>query len=736
MDERRIVVTAPAEIAAIVAGIHRDPFAFLGMHHVGRTLVVRAFLPHVQRVGVVDERSGELVADLACDDPAGFFSGALPPERELRFPYRLRIETETHTRDIDDPYRFGPVLQELDVYLLGEGTHLRPYEKLGAHRMTMEGVDGTSFAVWAPNARRASIVGDFNDWDGRRHPMRLRVECGVWEIFLPGVGDGAAYKFELIGPSAELLALKSDPYAFRTEHPPASASVVATVETSPRAGMEWFERRAAAARRDAPISIYEVHLGSWKRKPEEENRYLTYYELADDLIPYAKWMGYSHIELLPIAEYPFDGSWGYQPIALFAPTSRFGDPDGFRAFVDRAHAEGIGVLADWVPAHFITDSHGLGNFDGTHLYEHADPRQGYHPDWNTLIYNYGRREVANFLRSSALFWFDKYNIDGLRVDAVASMLYLDYSRKPGEWIPNHYGGNENLAAIDFLRRLNEIVYAEESGALMVAEESTAWPMVSMPTYLGGLGFGYKWNMGWMHDTLAFLRVDPLYRKYHLSNLSFGLLYAYSENYILPLSHDEVVHGKGALVAKMPGDRWQRFANLRLLYALMYAHPGKKLLFMGGEFGQEREWNHDQSLDWHLTNDPLHAGVQTLVRDLNRILRSTPALYELDADPAGFEWIDFNDHESTVVSFARRSRDGTPLIAVFNCTPVVREGYRIGVPFHGVYHEILNTDAGTYGGSNVGNLGSVIALRYPAHGREHSIVLTLPPLGAVFFTPAS
>ena len=731
-----MVVAPPAEIAAIIAGIHRDPFSFLGMHHVGRTLVVRAFLPHAERVGVIDARSGAFVIDLGCDDPAGFFSGTLPVELELRFPYRLRIETGTHSHDIDDPYRFGPVLQELDVYLLGEGTHLRPYEKLGAHHMTMDGVAGTSFAVWAPNARRASVVGDFNDWDGRRHPMRLRVECGVWEIFLPGVSDGAAYKFELIGPNAELLPLKSDPYAFRTEHPPASASVVATVDTSPRAGMEWFEHRSAAARRDAPISIYEVHLGSWKRKPEEDHRYLTYYELADDLIPYVKWMGYTHIELLPIAEYPFDGSWGYQPIALFSPTSRFGDPDGFRAFVDRAHAEGIGVLADWVPAHFITDGHGLGSFDGTHLYEHADPRQGYHPDWNTFIYNYGRREVANFLRSNALFWFDKYNIDGLRVDAVASMLYLDYSRKAGEWIPNHYGGNENLAAIDFLRRLNEIVFAEEPAALMVAEESTAWPMVSMPTYVGGLGFGYKWNMGWMHDTLEFFRNDPVYRKYHLSNLSFGLLYAFSENYILQLSHDEVVHGKGALVAKMPGDRWQRFANLRLLYAMMYAHPGKKLLFMGGEIGQEREWDFNQSLDWHLTNDPLHSGVQTLVRDLNRILRSIPALYELDTDPAGFQWIDFNDHENTVVSFMRRGRDGTPLIAVFNCTPVVREGYRIGVPFHGVYHEVLNTDAGIYGGSNVGNLGSAIALRSPAHGQEHSITLTLPPLGALFLIPAS
>jgi 1,4-alpha-glucan branching enzyme len=726
--------TAPGEVAAIVAGTHRDPFAVLGMHETDQGLVVRAFIPGARRMWVVEARSGDALAELLCEDAAGFFAARLPGRR--RFPYRLRVQTDGGTGELEDPYRFGPVLGEFDVHLLAEGTHLRPYESLGAHCITLEGVRGTAFAVWAPNAKRVSVVGDFNAWDGRRHPMRFRVECGVWEIFLPGIGEGATYKYEILGADGTLLPLKADPYAFRAEPPPATASIVAVIERSSRAGVGWFERRAEAGRRDAPITIYEVHLGSWKRKPEEHRRYLGYDELADDLIPYARWMGYTHIELLPIAEYPFDGSWGYQPIALFAPTSRFGDPSGFRAFVDRAHAEGIGIICDWVPAHFITDAHGLGYFDGTHLYEHADPRQGFHPDWNTFIYNYGRREVANFLRSSALFWLDVYNVDGLRVDAVASMLYLDYSRKEGEWIPNVYGGNENLAAIAFLRRLNEVVYAEEPTAFTVAEESTAWPMVSAPTHAGGLGFGYKWNMGWMHDTLEFMRHDPIHRKYHLSKLSFGLLYAFSENYILPLSHDEVVHGKGSLLGKMPGDRRQRFANLRLLYALMYAHPGKKLLFMGGEFGQEREWDHDRSLDWHLLGDPSHAGIQTLVRDLNRVYRSTPALYELDAEPAGFEWIDFSDCENTVVSFIRRSRDGTPVVAAFNFTPVVREGYRLGVPCAGLYRELINTDSALYGGSNIGNGGSVLAQETPSHGRTYSLTLTLPPLGALYLTPAA
>jgi 1,4-alpha-glucan branching enzyme len=583
------------------------------------------------------------------------------------------------------------------------------------------------FAVWAPNARSIAVVGDFNSWDGRRNPMRRLGESGIWETFVPGAAAGALYKYELHDQHGHLLPLKADPYAFAAEHRPATASIVTELPARrpPEAG------RTARNALDAPIAIYEVHLGSWRRRGD--GAFLSYGELADQLLAYVRDMGFTHVELMPVTEHPFDGSWGYQPTGMFAPTSRFGTPQDFLAFVERCHAEGVGVILDWVPGHFPSDPHGLALFDGTHLYEHADPRQGRHQDWGTLIYNFGRAEVRSFLISSALFWIDRYGVDALRVDAVASMLYLDYSRKPGEWIPNAHGGNENLEAIDFLRRMNELVHAEGRAAGSIAEESTAWPMVSRPTYLGGLGFTYKWNLGWMHDTLDYMSHDPVHRRYHHDKLTFGLIYAFNENFVLPLSHDEVVHGKGSLLGRMKGDRWQRFANLRAYFGFMYAHPGKKLLFMGSELAQEREWNHDQSLDWHLLDDLLHRGVQTLVRDLNRLYRATPALHALDCEPRGFEWIDGGNVEQSVYAFLRRGRqDSETVVVVCNFTPVPRPGYRIGVPHPGAYVEWLNTDAEVYGGSNVGNFGRVVAEDVPAHGRAHSISIWLPPLATVVF----
>jgi 1,4-alpha-glucan branching enzyme len=621
-----------------------------------------------------------------------------------------------------DPNSFG----DLDAHLMREGTHPRLFDKLGAHVLP----DGsTRFAVWAPNATRVSVVGDFNQWDGRRHPMRKRVEAGIWELFIPAIPDGAHYKFELLGADGNLLPLKTDPVGFRQELRPGTASRVAGLVRHDWHDGAWMAERHARQATDAPISIYEVHLGSWRRN--ERGGYLTYRELAEQLVPYAADLGFTHIEVLPVTEYPFDGSWGYQPISLFAPTARFGAPDDFRAFVDACHRAGLGLLLDWVPGHFPTDAHGLGRFDGTALYEHADPRQGMHRDWDTLIYNYGRREVSNFLLSSALYWLREFHIDGIRVDAVASMLYLDYSRKQGEWIPNAYGGRENLDAIAFIRRMNELVFGEGTGATTAAEESTAWPMVSRPVYVGGLGFGYKWNMGWMHDTLDYMSLDPIYRKYHHNDLTFGLLYAFHENFILPLSHDEVVHGKGSLLGKMSGDRWQKFANLRAYFAFMWTHPGKKLLFMGGEFGQEREWNHDWGLDWGSLADPLHAGVQLLVRDLNRLYRATAALHQLDCDPGGFAWLDANNANDSVLSYIRRGRDSKELaVIVCNFTPVPRHDYRIGVPRPGRYLERINTDAGVYGGSGVGNAGAVETEPHPMHGHGQSLRLQLPPLGVL------
>ncbi len=722
-------------VEKIIAATHSDPFGFLGMHEeAGKGLVVRAFLPEAATVHVIHAKDGSVAAELPRIHEAGFFVGPVAKKGSF-FPYRLRVETAAGTREIEDPYRFPPILGEMDVYLIAEGKHLRLDEKLGARPMTIEGVAGAGFAVWAPNAARVSVVGDFNGWDGRRHPMRFRAECGVWEIFLPGIGEDALYKYEIASKDGKLMALKVDPFAFFCEQAPGTAALVYDLSRYWWDDGAWMKTRGATLTRDAPVSIYEVHLGSWRRGAEAGRRYLTYQELADTLIPYVKDMGFTHIELLPISEHPFDGSWGYQPLGLFAPTSRFGRPDDFRNFVDRCHKAGIGVINDWVPGHFPTDPQGLGWFDGTALYEHADPRRGKHQDWGTLVYNYGRYEVADYLLNNALFWLEEYHLDGLRVDAVASMLYLDYSRKPGEWLPNEYGGNENLEAIAFLRRVNEHLYGQFPDTTTIAEESTSWPMVSRPAYLGGLGFGYKWNMGWMHDTLSYLSREPIYRKHHHDQLTFCLVYAFAENFVLPLSHDEVVHGKGSLLGKMPGDHWQKFANLRAYFGFMFTHPGKKLLFMGGEFAQEREWNHDAGLDWHLLDDPLHAGVQGLVRDLNRVYREVPALHRLDCEPAGFEWIDCTDWEKSVIAFLRRGPEPADFaVVVCNFTPVVREGYRIGVPEAGLYRERINTDAAFYGGSGVGNAGAVMADDIACHGRRYSLNLTLPPLATLIFVP--
>ncbi|HET9904814.1 MAG TPA: 1,4-alpha-glucan branching protein GlgB [Xanthobacteraceae bacterium] len=706
---------------AILEGRHADPFAYLGPHEENGVPVVRVFLPDATRVAVL-HRGGE--AELSRIHEHGLFAGAVPG---LDGAYRLRATFSGGTVEIEDPYRFGPVLSDFDLYLLGEGTQLRAFDKLGAHPITMDGVEGVAFAVLAPNARRVSVVGDFNFWDGRRHAMRVRGN-GFWELFVPGARIGDRYKFELVGPDNNLLSLKADPYAFATELRPATASIVLDQSRLvPKA-----HAPAGANALSSPISIYEVHLGSWRRRAEEGGRWLSYRELAEELPAYVADMGFTHVEFLPVSEHPFDGSWGYQPTGLYAPTSRFGTPQEFLELVDACHRAGLAVFIDWVPGHFPDDPHGLAQFDGTALYEHADPRQGKHLDWDTLIYNYGRTEVANFLLSNALFWLERYGVDGLRVDAVASMLYLDYSRPEGGWVPNRHGGRENLEAIDFLRRMNKEVFAFRGEATTVAEESTAWPLVSRPVEMGGLGFGYKWNMGWMHDTLNYISKDPIYRRHHHGDINFGLHYAFSENFVLPLSHDEVVHGKGSILGRMPGDRWQRFANLRAYYGFMFGHPGKKLLFMGGEFAQEREWSHERALDWHLLDDDFHRGVQALVRDLNRLYRSTPALHELDCDALGFEWVVADDIDQSVFVWLRKGRDADALCLVaVNFTPVVRHGYRVRVPCGGYWKEVLNTDAKLYGGSDVGNAGGVTATA--ADGR-FELSLTLPPLAAVFFVP--
>ena len=629
-----------------------------------------------------------------------------------------------------DPYSFGPILGPLDIHLFSEGNHHRIYEKLGAHLTDLGGVKGCAFAVWAPNAQRVSIVGDFNGWDGRVNPMR-KLSGGVWEIFLPGVDEGTHYKFEVRGAHGH-IQLKSDPFAFYNQHGIKTSSLVWDLHRYAWSDEEWMQSRQAKNWQHEPVSIYECHLGSWRTKPEEGDRPLSYRELASVLLDYVVDMGFTHIELMPVAEHPFDGSWGYQVTNYFAPTSRFGNPDEFRYFVDCCHQRGIGVLLDWVPGHFPKDAHGLAEFDGTDLYEHSDPRQGEHADWGTLIFNYGRNEVRNFLVANGLFWLDCYHIDGLRVDAVASMLYLDYSRKAGEWVPNKFGGRENLEAVDFLKEFNTLAYGQFPGIMTVAEESTSWPAVSRPTYVGGLGFGFKWNMGWMNDSLRYMALDPIHRRFHQSDITFSLVYAFSEHFILVLSHDEVVHGKKSLLEKMPGDDWQKFANLRMFLAWMWAHPGKKLIFQGGEFGQRKEWAYNRSLDWHLLGQPLHDGLSRMVQHLNYLYRNEPAFYEIDDSYEGFEWIDFGDADNSVISFVRRSRSGGVLLFIVNATPVVRHGYRMGAPEAGYYEEILNTDAQTYGGSNVGNCGGQQAEAQSWQGRDHSLIVSLPPLAVVGF----
>jgi 1,4-alpha-glucan branching enzyme len=624
-------------------------------------------------------------------------------------------------------------LTDFDQYLWNEGTYLRSYEKFGAHLSEQNGTHGTHFAVWAPNAERVSVIGDFNGWQPGVHWLSPTGTSGIWQGFAPHVGQGALYKYAIESRFNDYRVDKADPYGFATEIRPQTASKVWSLAGYQWNDREWLSRRGRLHALDAPISVYEVHLGSWRRVAAENNRWLNYYELATQLAEYAHDMGFTHVELLPITEHPFDGSWGYQTVGYYAPTSRFGTPQDFMAFVDTLHQRGIGVILDWVPAHFPRDEHGLGYFDGTHLYEHADPRQGLHRDWGTFIFNFGRAEVSNFLLSNALFWLDKYHIDGLRVDAVASMLYLDYSREPGQWTPNRFGGRENLEAIDFLKRLNRHVYGEYPDAMTIAEESTAWPAVSRPTYVGGLGFGYKWDMGWMHDTLRYMAQDPIHRKYHHGLLCFRSVYAFTENYMLPLSHDEVVHGKGSLIGKMPGDEWQKFANLRLLLGYMFVQPGKKLLFMGGEIGQWSEWNHDASVDWHLLEQPRNAGLARWVRDLNTFYRGQSPLHELDCEPAGFSWIDCNDAENSVVSFIRAGRQpGDEMAVVLNFTPIPRHNYRLGVPHGGQWEEILNSDAPLYGGSGQGNFGGVTAAPVPRHGKPYMLTITAPPLGMVLF----
>jgi len=712
---------------SIARGTCGDPFATLGRHRVAGKWQVRTFQPQARAVSIVDT-SGALLATMERAHAEGAFVGALPPRKRH---YKLRLDDGSNTYDVDDPYRFSSPLGELDLHLLGEGRHYRLYDKLGAHPTRLQGVDGVHFAVWAPNASRVSVVGDFNDWDGRRCPMRRHPDVGIWDIFLPGIGPGARYKFELLDRAGALLPLKTDPFALRCEPPPGNASIVYASRYCWQDD-DWRSATHHAMAFDRPQSIYEVHLGSWRRRVEEGARWLSYRELASELVDYVVDMGFTHIELLPLMEHPFDGSWGYQPIGLYAPTWRFGEPDDLKFFIDRCHASGIGVIVDWVPAHFPRDEHGLVRFDGTPLYEHGDPRRGEHPDWGTLVFDFGRREVANYLIANALYWADEFHVDALRVDAVASMLYLDYSRDEGEWLPNERGGNENLEAIAFLQRLNEEVHQRQT--VTIAEESTAWPGVSRPTYTGGLGFSYKWNMGWMNDTLSYIREDPVHRSYHHDRMTFGLMYAFEENFILPLSHDEVVHGKGSLLEKMPGDDWQKFANVRALFALMFAYPGKKLLFMGNEFAQRREWTHDHSLDWHLCARPSHAGVQCLLRDLNALYRSTSALFELDYDPQGFEWIDWGDRDNSVFSWIRRDRQGNHVVVVSNLTPVVREQYRVGVAFAGRYIEAINTDASEYGGTGVGNLGAVESEAVACHGCAHSLRLKLPPLATLILRP--
>ncbi|GIL03468.1 MAG: 1,4-alpha-glucan branching enzyme GlgB [Alphaproteobacteria bacterium] len=716
-------LTDEATIRAITTGTHRDPFAVLGVHPAERGLVARAFVPHAGALEAFT-LAGRSAGRLAPRGHDGFFEGRLTIRK--RQPLRYRAANADGEWWLGDAYSHGPVLGPMDDYYVAEGTHLRLFEKLGAHPIRHEGADGVHFAVWAPNASRVSVVGDFNHWDGRRHVMRLRADTGIWEIFIPDVGAWTAYKYEIADSKGVILPLKADPFAFQSELRPRTASVVA-----PPLDHQWGDRAhrdfwAGADPRRQPISVYEVHAGSWRLR--SDGGFLSWDELAEQLIPYVVDMGFTHIEFLPVCEHPFDPSWGYQTTGLYAPSARFGDRAGFARFVDGAHQAGIGVILDWVPAHFPTDAHGLARFDGTALYEHEDPRKGFHPDWNTAIYNFGRREVSAFLINNALFWAEKFHVDGLRVDAVASMLYLDYSRRAGEWIPNEQGGRENLEAVRFLRDMNRTVYGSQPGFVTVAEESTSWPKVSHPVHEGGLGFGFKWNMGFMNDTLKYLSREPVHRQYHHNEITFGLVYAFAENFVLPLSHDEVVHGKGTLLTKMAGDDWQKFAGLRAYYAFMWGYPGKKLLFMGQEFAQRNEWSEARALDWHELNYPLHRGVRDLVGDLNRLYRGRPALHARDCEGEGFAWLIVDDAANSVFAWVRRSPGEKPVAVIANFTPVQRADYVVPLPEPGRWREILNTDATDYGGSGGGNGGAVVA---EAAGHAAAARLMLPPLATLW-----
>jgi 1,4-alpha-glucan branching enzyme len=711
-----------ATLNALAGGRYGNPFSLYGMHREGGQRIVRTIQPQAESVDLLLDGGTEPLP-MQRVHPDGIFEVEMPPRKRN---YRFRVtDANGASWEVEDAYRFPSLLGDLDLYLMGQGSHRDIFRKLGAHPSSALGVEGTFFAIWAPNASRVSVIGEFNHWDGRCHVMRLHPGNGLWEIFIPGIGHGEFYKFELLDKQGELLPFKSDPVGQFHEAPPGNASVVYQSHYKWQ-DTDWVAEKSPVPKMTRAVSIYEVHLGSWRRG--ENNRFLTYRELAEDLVSYVQKMNFTHVELMPVTEHPFDGSWGYQPIGMYAPTQRFGQPDDFRFLVDKFHQAGIGVIVDWVPAHFPKDEHGLRRLDGTALYEHEDPRKGEHTDWGTMIFNFGRREVINYLVGSALCWIDDFHIDALRVDAVASMLYLDYSRKKDEWLPNEFGGNEHLEAVAFLRHLNEVIHTY--GATSYAEESTAWPGVSKPTDAGGLGFTYKWNMGWMNDTLSYMSEDPVHRKYHHDKMTFGLVYAFDENFVLPLSHDEVVHGKRSLLGRMPGDEWQRFANLRAYYGFMFGHPGKKLLFMGSEIAQSKEWDHDQSLDWHLLDQPLHLGIQSLVCDLNQVYRDTTALHELDFSHEGFEWIDWKDADSSVLCWLRRASDGSFVVCVSNFTPLVRSGYRIGVPQEGCYSELLNTDSVKYGGSGVGVHGEINTENVAAHERQHSLQIDLPPLATL------
>ncbi|WP_242965264.1 1,4-alpha-glucan branching protein GlgB [Petroclostridium xylanilyticum] len=722
------------DIDRIIYSDHSDPFSVLGMHKHDKGMVVRAFLPRARTVYVVDYYNPGKKYPMEMIHEDGFYEVEME-DRDNFFEYQLDITDYFDNHWIThDPYSFLPVLTDYDLYLFNKGDNRHIYEKLGAHPMIINNVQGIYFAVWAPCARRVSVVGDFNQWDGRENPMRSLGSSGVWEIFIPGIAEGTIYKFEIKAQNGDILK-KADPYAFYSELRPNNASIVYNIDKYQWNDEKWMKERKNINYLERPVAIYEVHMGSWMRTSQDENGFLSYKDAADKLVSYVKEMGYTHVEFLPLSEHPYDGSWGYQVTGYYAVTPRYGKPEDFMYLVDTCHQNNIGVIMDWVPAHFPRDEHGLRRFDGSALYEHEDPRQGEHPDWGTMIFNYGRNEVKNFLISNAFFWFEKYHIDGLRVDAVASMLYLDYGKHDGHWVPNRYGGRENIEAIEFLRDLNSAVYQQYPGILMIAEESTAWPLVSKPPYIGGLGFGMKWNMGWMNDFLRYMSMDSVYRKYHHNLITFSLMYAFSENFILPLSHDEVVHGKCSMLSKMPGDYWQKFAGLRVAYGYQYAHPGKKLLFMGGEFGQFIEWKYYDSLDWHLLGYEMHKKMQDYVKDLNKLYRSEKALYEVDFSFDGFEWINCDDADHSIISFIRKGKDWRDmLLFVCNFTPVVHEHYRIGAPFNLYYKEILNSDSEFYGGSNVGNCGGLHADEIPCNGRPYSLALRIPPLGMLVFKP--